>query len=426
MPSLVSLAEELLAQAKEIERTLEKNNLPPTSFDKDTLEQLPSEAQKLRWDLLDTSHEIRQLARGARLSGLDIAFSVRWTDQLILRVIWRYQLAAAVPLDGSATYDEISATSGLSRSRVVRTIRAAIALNIFDEREPGKISHTAISRLLASDEGYFSVIGLQLEDIGPASRRLPEVWEKLGPDAGDPEQSAFSMENGGRSLFTVLGEEPERGRRFNLAMKYCVEDKDFNYYDIFNAFDWASIDKPGSQVMDLGGGFGQISQALAKQTQNVSFTIQDLPHVVNEAQRQLPSEFRDRISFEHHNFLEPQQQKDRTPSAYLISRCLHNWSDHHSTKILRGLVPTMRQGSKVLIWDAVLDDEPVRKISNKFNLQQDFIMATISNGKDRTAEEFRQIFELSDPRFIVEAVNRPEGSKLAMVVVSWDDKHRDY
>lgn len=77
MPSLVSLAEELLAQAKDIERTLEKNNIPPTSFDKDTLEQLPSDAQKLRWDLLDTSHEIRQLARGARLSGLDIAFSVR-------------------------------------------------------------------------------------------------------------------------------------------------------------------------------------------------------------------------------------------------------------------------------------------------------------------------------------------------------------
>ena len=77
MPSLVSLAEELLAQAKDIERTLKNNNIPPTSFDKDTLELLPSDAQKLRWDFLDTSHEIRQLARGARLSGLDIAFSVR-------------------------------------------------------------------------------------------------------------------------------------------------------------------------------------------------------------------------------------------------------------------------------------------------------------------------------------------------------------
>lgn len=76
MSSLVALAEELLAQAKEVEQLLEQNNLPPTSFDKDTLELLPDSAQKLRWDLLDTSHTITQLLRGARLSGLDIAFGV--------------------------------------------------------------------------------------------------------------------------------------------------------------------------------------------------------------------------------------------------------------------------------------------------------------------------------------------------------------
>lgn len=76
MPSLVSLAEELLAQAKRIDGLLEQHNIPHPSFDKDTLELLPDVAQKLRWDLLDTSHTFTQLLRGARLSGLDIAFGV--------------------------------------------------------------------------------------------------------------------------------------------------------------------------------------------------------------------------------------------------------------------------------------------------------------------------------------------------------------
>jgi hypothetical protein len=79
MPSLVSLAEELLAQAKKIDAVLEQNNIPCTSFEEDTLESLPDDAQKLRWDLLDTSHNFRQLVRGARLSGLDIAFGVLFT-----------------------------------------------------------------------------------------------------------------------------------------------------------------------------------------------------------------------------------------------------------------------------------------------------------------------------------------------------------
>ena len=76
MQSLVSLAEDLLAQAKQIETILEQKNISHTSFDNDTLESLPEDAQKLRWNLLDTSHKFRQLVRGARLSGLDVAFGV--------------------------------------------------------------------------------------------------------------------------------------------------------------------------------------------------------------------------------------------------------------------------------------------------------------------------------------------------------------
>ncbi|CRG88299.1 Sterigmatocystin 8-O-methyltransferase [Talaromyces islandicus] len=417
MSSLTALAEELLAQSKRIDEILEQNGIPHTSFEEDTLELLPDRAQKLRWDLLDTSHIFRQLIRGPRLSGLDIAYS--WTEQVVLRIIWRYKLASAIPINGSATYDEISATSGLGKSLVVRTIRTAMTLNIFDESEPGQVCHTAISRLLATDEGYYQSVGLQLEDIAPASLKLIEAWEKFGEDAGEPNQSAFSLNNGGRSLFTVLTEEPERAHRFDSAMKYAVEDKDFNFSDIINAFDWSTLDRPGSALVDIGGGYGQISQALAKKTQHLSFIVQDLQHVVEHGRQRLPSEFNGRISFEVQNFMEP-QQPGRTPDAYLISRCLHNWSDHNCAVILRCLIPRLRKGSKVLIWDSVLDRRPVKKLSEKFNLQQDFIMATISNGKDRSVEEFSHVLELSDGRFKVESVQRPEGCKLSMIEVSWN------
>ena len=76
MPSLTSLAEQMLAQAKVIDGFLEQKNIPYTSFDEDTLESLPEEIQKVRWDLLDTSHIFKQLVRGPAHSGLDIAFSV--------------------------------------------------------------------------------------------------------------------------------------------------------------------------------------------------------------------------------------------------------------------------------------------------------------------------------------------------------------
>ena len=325
-----------------------------------------------------------------------------------------------MPLEGSATYDEIAAASGLSESLAVRAIRTAMTLNIFDEKEPGLVKHTAISRLLATDEGYYNAIGLQVEDLGPAGSKLIEAWQKFGDDAGEPDQSAFSLHHGGRSLFTVLAEEPERAHRFDAAMKYCVEDKDFNFFHIVNAFDWSTLDKPGSRIVDLGGGYGQISQTLARHTQHLAFTVQDLPHVVAEGSDKLPEELGGRISFKAHNFMEL-QDKDNPPDAFLISRCLHNWSDYHSAKILRCLVPALRKGSKVLIWDSVLEDSSVRKLSEKFNLQQDFIMATISNGSDRSVEQFRRVLELSDERFRIEGVRKPEGCKLSMVEVSLNE-----
>ena len=344
----------------------------------------------------------------------------QWTEQVILRIVWKYKLASAIPAHSSATYEEIAAASGLGRSLVVRAIRAAITMKIFDETDSGRVTHTAISGLLATDEGYYNAIGLQVEDLGPASSNLIEAWQTYGDDAGEPDQSAFSMYNGGRSLFTVLAEEPERAHRFDAAMKYCVEDRNFKFFDVVNAFDWSDLDKPGARIIDLGGGYGQVSQTLAQNTQNLAFTIQDLPHVVDQGRKALPKELDGRVIFEAHNFMDLQGQ-DNPPAAFLISRCLHNWSDYHSAKILRALIPALRKGSKVLIWDSVLEAAPVKKFSEGFNLQQDFIMATLSNGSDRSAEQFRRVLELSDVRFKIERIRKPEGCKLSMIEVSWNE-----
>lgn len=307
----------------------------------------------------------------------------------------------------------------MNRSAVVRTIRAAIPLNIFDELGPGRVRHTALSRYIAEDEGFNNVIGLQVHDLGPASTKLIESWGPSGDDSGEPDDSAFSLWNGGRPLFKMMSDEPQLARRFNLAMKYSVEDRNFNLADVAHAFDWQTMDRPGARLIDLGGGYGQVSQSLTQHTQHLKFTVQDLPHVIEEGRQKLSPELQSRISFEACNFLQAQPSDD-PPSAFLISRCLHNWSDHHCSQILRALIPALRQGSKVLIWDVVLDDEPVRNMSDRFNLQQDFIMATISNGKDRSLGQFKQLLIDSDDRFRLDGVRRVEGCMQSMVVVTWE------
>jgi hypothetical protein len=74
--SLTSRAEAILAQAKKIDAYLEEKNIPYSSFEHDTLKNLPVEPQDVRWSLVNDSNDLKKLARGAVMHTMGITFSV--------------------------------------------------------------------------------------------------------------------------------------------------------------------------------------------------------------------------------------------------------------------------------------------------------------------------------------------------------------
>ncbi|KAL9106114.1 MAG: hypothetical protein Q9227_008814 [Pyrenula ochraceoflavens] len=417
MPSLTSFAETLLASAKEVDAELEACGIPFPSFDNDTLEQLPLEAQKKRWKLMDASNQFQQLTRGAALSTYDIAWN--WTDALSLRIIYYYKLASAVPVDGSASYEEIAATSGLDKSLVFRTLRYAMSNNMFDEDESGRVRHTAISRMLATNQTFYDGIGLGIDEIGPSSTQVIAAWEKYGQTTGEPTHSAFSLYNGSdKSMFAILEATPERARRFGSAMRFYTSEGSWDMRQVLAAFDWSTLDKPGSRIIDCGGGNGQLSQLLAQETKYLSFTVQDLPNVVADGLKQLPKELKERINFQAKDFMTP-QEAEHPPSGFLICRCTHNWSDKYAARMLKNLVPAFRKGSKLLIIDHVLAEKPTKSLMDKGALQLDFTMTTIQNALERRAADFKNLLKMSDERFVLEKITKMENSDQSLIVVGW-------
>ncbi|KAI8635443.1 O-methyltransferase-domain-containing protein [Xylariaceae sp. FL1651] len=417
MPSLTSMAESILARAKKLDAYLEAQNIAYPSFDDDTLDQLPDELQDERWALANDANELKQLSRGAAQTTLDCALS--WTDALGLRVVYHYKLANAVPLDGTASYAEIASASGLQENLCRRFMRLAMGSHIFaEDLETQRVRHTASSRRLATDQGFSDAVGLEVDDLGPASSKLINVWTKYEQDVAEPSQSAFSMFNEtNKPIFAVLASQPERARRFGGAMHFFTKGETWDLRHMLAAFDWLSIDQPGAQVVDIGGGNGQISQYLARHTTNVHYIVQDLAHVVSQAPSQLPSDVKDRVEFVEHDFFTPQTMEP--PAAFIMRYVLHNWADKHAIRILQNLVPAMRKGTKLLIYEYVLQDRPITDLSGRFGFQMDAIMATIFNAQERTAAEYERILKGADPRYIVEAVRCPEGSTMSIVEIGW-------
>ena len=325
-----------------------------------------------------------------------------------------------MPVDGSASYADIADKTGLNRDLVFRFLRAAMSNRIFAE-DPvtGHIRHTATSRLLATKAGFGDALGLQLEELGPAGSQVIAAMEKWGQSASEPNQVAFSLANNTElSTFQVLGKNPPRAKRFGGAMHFYTDDDAWNLRHLVAAFDWSALDQPGSLLIDVGGGMGQVSQVLARHTKNIHFLVEDLPHVVPNAIEALPTELNDRVSFTVQDFLQP-QAVGKIADVVLLRWVLHNWHDVYCEQILRALIPVLKPGTKLLIYEYVLDEGPVLDQAGRFGLQLDMIMLACYNARERTASQFHRVLTATDPRFVLTGVHRPVGSTMSLIEVTW-------
>ena len=220
---------------------------------------------------------------------------------------------------------------------------------------------------MVTDPDFFDAVGLEVSELGPTSQSMFEAVSKYG-DSGEQNETAFSLANGTNlGIYQFLGQNPERARRFGAGMRFFTKDEGWNLKHLVAGFNWASIDRPGATVVDMGGGQGGVSQVLAKATKNVKFVVFDLPGTVEQGRAALPKEYDGRIEFVAQDFFAEQAPK-KAPDAYLFRWIFHNWSDGYCVKILRNLIPSLEDGTRVLIYEYVLNDDPETRLTEKMGL----------------------------------------------------------
>lgn len=108
-------------------------------------------------------------------------------------------------------------------------------------------------------------------------------------------------------------------------------------------------------MLQVGGGNGETAIRLAKALPQLSFVVQDVPHMVEvgkKAAANLPSAVASRLQFHVHDFFNEQPVKGA--SVYLMRGIMHNWPDEDAATILRNIVAVMRPGTSILMIDTVL------------------------------------------------------------------------
>ena len=281
---------------------------------------------------------------------------------LSLRIIYEYRIPQIVPLTGSITYAAISQACGLSEALVFRFLRHAMANHIFAEAAPGHVRHTAFSCQYVIDTAFADTIGMLTCEVDPSYGKVVEALA-MYPGSGAPNETAYNLAHGtSLPVYAFLAQHPERARRFGSAMRWFTRGEVWDLKHLVASYDWAALDQPGAMLVDVGGGEGGVAQVLASATQRLKVVVQDLPGTVEKGRELLPAEFQSRIAFEAHDFYTEQPLR---ADAYFFRWIMHNYSDQTCVRILQALIPALGQGARVLVYEIVMPDEPIRTYTEK-------------------------------------------------------------
>lgn len=150
-------------------------------------------------------------------------------------------------------------------------------------------------------------------------------------------------------FYLELEETPERSRRFGSAMRWLSYGGRFSNDHLIRGYDWARLDHEGATVVDIGGGHGAVSIAIANSMEKIRFIVQDLPVTISQGVKLLPKTLSCRVSFMPHDLLV--QQPVRGADIYFFRYILHNWPDAYDRKILKAVVPAMKDGSRIICYE---------------------------------------------------------------------------
>lgn len=333
-----------------------------------------------------------------------------------MRYICHFKIADFVPETGEIDYLSLAKESGVDARQLKQNLRFAMTNRVFYEPSSTTVAHTIASLSLKEGRPMQPFVQWLNEDCAPMIAHQINAIEKWGHGSQEPNQTAVNSAYGGDgSFYDFLSADPIRERRFGITIQQIATQPASSFQHIQNGFDWNSLGD--GTVIDVGGHVGYGAVAIAQAAPKLKLIVQDRPEVVAMAQDPktsvVPAELHDRVSFEVHDFFEPQKT---AADVYFYRKCLLNHTNKYSANIVRALSPAMKAGSRLLIMDFVQSDQPIEATSTeRYFRAVDLQMLVYYNMGYRTLEEWKELVTGADGRFEFETTCRPAGSGMPIM-----------
>ena len=293
-------------------------------------------------------------------------------------------------LEGEMTVTELAGKAGTDIDDTERLMKFLSLSGVFTYVCESTYSHSPASLLLRADHPHSHRHSFLLH-----SRVISQAISSWPTSITDghtiPFQSSFHTN---QSYWEFLCGNSELKTCFDKAMTVHTERE---VGSIGAEYNWEQY--AGKEIVDVGGGFGQLLAVIMRKEPTIRGEIFDLPETAAEARTYWDTNYADlkgRVTFSGGSFF------DEIPSngdIYLLKHILHDWNNRDSLRILTNLASSMRRRHlsrptlppQALILELLYNMPPSNPNIGDFDL----IMFTLFRGKERSSVEFQSLFSQS-------------------------------
>ncbi|KAF7594578.1 hypothetical protein BBP40_008845 [Aspergillus hancockii] len=300
-----------------------------------------------------------------------------------LQIINHYEIASIVPPTGTISIPEVAQKCGLPIDILSRILRQAMTYGAFSEPEPGHIAQTDVSREIPR---LSPMLSYQLEVCLPSMVRLLD-WLK---DQDREHKSAFQIAHNTTDNWWVYAcKRPELIQNYGKYM--------------------ALITTGGAH--DVGGASGLVGITLAETHPEMFIIVEDNIKLKTDADANIPVHLKSQVMFLPHSFFKPQPALGQCADVFLLRHILHDWNDENCRGILRSLAASMKPGASIIVAEQVMERPgAVPWYTNRVMRALDMQMMIQFGSKERTYEDWENLFKSADPSFEIVGCVRPAGS----------------
>jgi DNA-binding Lrp family transcriptional regulator len=274
--------------------------------------------------------------------------------------------------DGPQSSDELAEKVNASADHLYRLMRTLASIGIFKELSLKIFCNTELSELLRPEvPASMYSIAIMIGDMHY------KAWQQLlnGVKEGC---SAYELAYG-MPIFDYIETNSELKTTFHRAMADFSQNT-FNL--VIEAYDFSDIGK----IVDVGGGQGALLTTILRKYENLKGVLFDLPQVINNGTSQLLKEFAGRCEIVGGDFF---KSVDIEGDAYILSNIIHDWGDEQAVQILKNIHTIMHKDGKILLVEYVVEADNQPCLGKFLDIH---MMVVTRSGRERSEEEFRQLF----------------------------------